>query len=296
MSVAEAKASPKLLIDCTCSVGESPVWDAARNRLWWVDVGSDMLWWTDLELRTPIAIALEISPSFVALTASGGVCLAAGRGWYDLDHETGNLTELVRPGTTPSPDWRMNDGVVDQVGRIWTGTIGLPRSDTSRGALFRLGADGVALMADDLMTQNGLAISPDGTTLYLADSHPSRALIWAYDLEMGTGAISNKRVFHTCTGGRPDGAAMDVEGGYWFALIDGGEIQRIAADGHVTHRISMPVSRPTNICFGGPDMQQLFITSMRAGLSDDVLDGQPMAGSILTCPVPLAGEPVPMAG
>jgi len=281
-----------LLFDARCAVGESPVWDARRNRLWWVDAGQGALWWADMDGSAP----LDPAPSFLALTPSGALCVAAGRGWHGYDPETGAMVELARPDAAPSQDWRMNDGTVDHQGRIWTGSIGLPRGDASFGALYRFDAAGVQMLADDLLTQNGLAVSPDGRTLYLADSHPSRAVIWAFDLDPGSGAISNRRVFHRCTGGRPDGAAMDVEGGYWVALIDGGAILRLDARGEITHRVAVPVSRPTNLCFGGPAMRRCFVTSMRDGLAAADLDRQPLAGGIFSFDAPCAGVPVPRAG
>jgi sugar lactone lactonase YvrE len=291
-------ASPEaeLLFDVRCAVGESPLWDVRRGRLWWVDADKGALWWADLDGSPPEHVSLDPAPSFLALTASGTLCVAAGRGWHCYDHDKRALVELARPASAPSADWRLNDGVVDAGGRIWTGSIGLPRSDKPNGALFRFADDGVHVLADDLLTQNGLAISPGGTTLYLADSHPSRAIIWAHDLDPDTGQIASRRVFHACKGGRPDGAAMDVEGGYWFALIDGGQILRLDADGSVTHRVNVPVSRPTNLCFGGPDMRRCFITSMRAGLGDADLARQPLAGGIFSIEAPIAGVPVPHAG
>lgn len=286
----------ELVHDIRCAVGESPVWDARRHRLWWVDAGQGRLWWDDLDGSPPDCAPVEPAPTFVALTASGTLCIAAGKGWHAYDPETCALAELARPQTSPSADWRLNDGMVDTMGRIWTGSLGLPRGDACFGALYRFDGDGVHMLASDLLTQNGLAVSTDGTTLYLADSHPDRAVIWAYDLHPDTGRIFRRRVFHACEGGRPDGAAMDVEGGYWFALIDGGQILRLDAEGEITHRIPVPVSRPTNVCFGGSHMRTCFVTSMRAGLSDSDLSGQPLAGGIFSFEAPVAGAPVPLAG
>lgn len=286
----------KLWHDAKCTVGESPVWDAARNYLWWVDVGESALWCSDLEGTSQTRVILEHAPSFLAITVSGQICIAAGQSWHAYDTETQTLTEIAQPTTTPTPDWRMNDGVIDAQGRIWTGSIALPRNDQNKGALFRFDAGGVQMVEDDLLTQNGLAISPDGTTLYLADSHPDRAVIWAYDLDPATGDISNKRIFHRSQSGRPDGAAMDVEGGYWFALIDGGQILRLDPQGRVTHSVNVPASRPTNISFAGPDLTHAFVTSMRAGLEDVDLAKQPGAGGVFLFRAPIAGAPVPKAG
>lgn len=291
-----SETAARLSFDVKCTVGESPVWDAARTCLWWVDVGDSALWCSDLEGKRQTRVTLELAPSFVAISVSGRICVAAGQSWHVYDIETQSLTETARPDAAPTPDWRMNDGVVDAQGRIWTGSIALPRNDQNRGALFRSDRDGVHMLEDDLLTQNGLAISPDGTTLYLADSHPTRALIWAYDFDPATGDLSNRRVFHRCQGGRPDGAAMDIEGGYWFALIDGGQVLRLDPQGQVTHSIKIPASRPTNICFAGHDLRQAFVTSMRAGLDDADLETQPGAGGVFSFRAPIAGAPVPKAG
>jgi len=289
-------ADAELLYDVRCAVGESPVWDERRNRLWWVDAGLGALWWADLDGSLPDCMPVDPAPSFVALTVSDMLCIAAGKGWHGYDPGTRHLSELARPSASPSADWRLNDGMVDASGRIWTGSLGLPRDDANLGALYRFDAEGVHMLADDLLTQNGLAMSPDGHTLFLADSHPKRAVIWAHDFATETGQIAHRRVFHTCEGGRPDGAAMDVEGGYWVALIDGGQVLRLDAAGEITHRIAVPVSRPTNICFGGPDLRRCFVTSMRAGLGDGDLEREPLAGAIFSFEAAIAGAPVPHAG
>jgi L-arabinonolactonase len=289
-------SSADLFLDAGCAVGESPLWDARRQCLWWVDAGDGAIWQADLGGTPPRRMRFEPAPSFLALTGRGTLCVAAGRGWIAFDPETGVRAELRCPEDAPSQDWRLNDGVVDAYGRIWTGSIGVPRSDRTFGALYRFDEEGAHMVADDLLTQNGLAVSPDGMTLYLADSHPSRAVIWAYDFELSEGHLSRRRVFHACDGGRPDGAAMDVEGGYWFALIDGGQILRLDRAGRITHRVSVPVSRPTNVCFGGPDMTRCFVTSMRTGLDDAALAQQPEAGGVFSFEAPIAGAPVPEAG
>ena len=283
------------LFDCACAVGESPTWDADTTSLWWVDAAGKALLRGSLRDGSIARYVLPLSPSFIAAITKDAVLFAADRGWYALSLSGESLTLLAEPENGPSEQWRMNDGVVDFQGRIWTGSIGLPRGDQSLGALYRWDADGVHILADDLLTQNGLAISPDGRTLYLADSHPSRAVIWAFDLEPIDGTLSDKRVFHTVQTGRPDGAAIDCEGGYWVALIDAGTVVRLNATGTITHRVTVPVSRPTNVCFGGDGMRQAFVTSMRAGLDDDALERQPDAGTVFTFEAPFPGlaQPVP---
>lgn len=283
------------LFDVDCVVGESPYWDAASSALWWVDAGAMALFCGNAISGAIDRYALSVAPSFIAHVNRDTVLLAAGRGWYELRLGDERLSLLAEPARTPSPDWRMNDGIVDTSGRVWTGSIGLPRGDTSFGALYRWDDDGVHQLVDDLLTQNGLAVSPDGHTLYLADSHPSRARVWSFDLDVSSGDLSHQRIFHICERGRPDGAAIDCQGGYWLACIDASEIVRLSAtDGTVTHRVSLPVSHPTNICFGGPDMRRCFVTSMRAGLDTQALASEQDAGAVFTFQAPFAGLPQPI--
>src|SRR6056297_644257 len=149
-------ADAELLYDVRCAVGESPVWDERRNRLWWVDAGLGALWWADLDGSLPDCMPVDPAPSFVALTVSDMLCIAAGKGWHGYDPGTRHLSELARPSASPSADWRLNDGMVDASGRIWTGSLGLPRDDANLGALYRFDAEGVHMLPDDLLTQNGL--------------------------------------------------------------------------------------------------------------------------------------------
>lgn len=285
------------LFDVECIVGESPYWDTVSSAIWWVDAGAKTLFRGTITTGTIDRYTLNVAPSFIAAVDNKTVLLAADQGWYALQLSNHHLSLLAQPTHSPSAHWRMNDGMVDANGRIWTGSIGLPRGDTSFGALYRWDHNGVHQLVDDLLTQNGLAVSPDGGTLYLADSHPSRALVWAFDLDANSGGLSNRRIFHTCERGRPDGAAMDCKGGYWLALIDAAEIVRLDPDGTITHRVSLPVSRPTNVCFGGHDMRQCFVTSMRAGLNAQALAREPDAGAVFTFAAPFAGipQPIPIA-
>jgi sugar lactone lactonase YvrE len=144
---------------------------------------------------------------------------------------------------------------------------------------------------DGLLIQNGAAFSPDGRTFYLSDSHADRCVIWAFDFDAADGSLSNRRVFHKPRRGRPDGAAVDVEGCYWFAAIDAGCLVRVDPRGRESGAIDLPVSRPTNLTFAGPDLTTLYVTTMRAGLDDAALAAQPLAGALLTLDADVAGLP-----
>ena len=116
----------------------------------------------------------------------------------------------------------------------------------------------------NLLTQNGLAFSPDGRTMYLSDSHPQRRLVWAYDYDPDAGLPSNERIFLDLTGqrGRPDGAAVDVDGCYWSCANDGGVVQRFTPQGKLDREIALPMAKPSMCAFGGPALDLLLVTSI----------------------------------
>jgi sugar lactone lactonase YvrE len=132
---------------------------------------------------------------------------------------------------------------------------------------------------------NGLCVSPDGGTLYFADS--PRQTIHAYDLDQASGALSGRRLFAAVSEGYPDGAAVDCEGCIWSARWGGGQLVRHAPDGSVLETLALPVKHPTCVAFGGPDLRLMLITSAQHGAGED----DPAAGSVLLFESEVAGLP-----
>jgi len=160
---------------------------------------------------------------------------------------------------------RFNDGRVDPRGRYLTGTLDEPKAG-GRAGLYRYDRRGMAQLMDGVMTSNGLAFSPDGRTLYFSDT--PRFVIYCFDYDPDTGAATNRRVFAriepTATDrGRPDGAAMDVEGCYWSSMYEGSRIRRYDPDGKVMADYHVPALNTTMPAFGGADMKTLFVTTAR---------------------------------
>jgi sugar lactone lactonase YvrE len=132
-------------------------------------------------------------------------------------------------------------------------------------------ADGISKpVVSNLIVQNGLAFSPDGRTMYLSDSHPSRQLIWAFDYDQDSGVPSRQRVFVDMNQypGRPDGAAMDSEGCYWICGNDEGKLHRFTPEGKLDRTIDVPMRKPSMLAFGGKDLDTLLVTSIAAGKKD----------------------------
>jgi sugar lactone lactonase YvrE len=149
------------------------------------------------------------------------------------------------------------------------------------GGLYRYDSEGVlsAPIVRDLITQNGLAWSPDGTTMYLSDSHPLRRLVWAFDFDIDSGEPRNRRVFADLNRftGRPDGAAIDADGCYWTCANDAGVLLRFTPEGVLDRTLELPVSKPSMCTFGGRDLDTLFITSIRPATNANKLDGHLLA-------------------
>lgn len=268
-------------------VGESPVWDEASGRLWWVDVRAPALHRTD-----PAGGATETWPlpepvGSLGLCRSGAVLLALRSGIRRLDPRDGAL-DLVAAPEPDQPGNRLNDGKVSPEGRFLVGSMDDRPEKHPTGALWRLdpGASACVRLADGLVVSNGLAWSPDGRTLWHSDSRRSAVWTWAYD--PATGAISGRRLIAEPgeAVGRPDGAVVDAEGGYWSAGVSAGRLNRWLPDGTLDRVVELPVRAPTMPCFGGPGLRTLFVTSL-AGPAAGPLDGR-----LLTLDVGLAGAPL----
>ncbi len=267
-------------------VGESPLWDGARNVLWWVDISGRAVRCRDFASGVVSSLKTPFIPGALALDEDAHVNVTGDMRLYRIT-ECGSFEAIAEAPEAPS-SMRMNDGTVDRAGRFWVGTVPLTPTPVPVGSLYRFASDGVSEAVAGFRTQNGTAISPDGTTFYVADSHPDLRVIWAYDFDVEAGRLENRRVFHHVSRGRPDGAAVDADGCYWFAAIDAGLIIRLDPLGREMEAIPLPVSRPTNLAFCGADLSALVVTTMAAGT-----EGEPLAGSLLTLQSGARGWPQP---
>ena len=275
------------------TLGECPLWNDRDRHFWWTDVHEQRLLKLD---PSTLAVSVTATPerlcSFAFLAGRDAHILAAfetGLAFYEP--RTGSIDWITRPEHGPT-GLRFNDGRVDRQGRFWIGTMVEERDRVPAGsaALYCLTHDlTLTLHAENVTISNGLCTSPDGTTLYFADS-PGR-IIHAFDLEAATGTLARKRVFAAVTQGVPDGAAVDCEGHVWSARWGAGKLVRHAPDGRAVDEIELPVSQPTCVAFGGDDMKLLFVTSAREGMDQAALDAEPLAGAVLIYESPVAGLP-----
>ena len=258
-----------------CQVGESPLWSVAEQALYWVDIEGRRLHRFDFKSGAEQAWTTAERIACIALHAGGGLVAGMDTGIFHLQLSSAAQATAVRlyAAQFPRPGMRFNDGRCDRQGRFWVSSMVLDMAlAASDGALYCCNEEGLSQpLVTGLVTGNGLGFSPDGATMYLSDSHPTVRKIWAFDLD-ATGVPSQRRLFVDMQNhaGRPDGAAVDAEGGYWICGNDGGQVHRFLPDGRLERSIRVPVSKPSMCAFGGPGMDQLFITSIKPG--------QPVAG------------------
>ena len=268
-------------------LGEGPVWDARSGRLAWVDITANRLHLTDTATGATDTIELPLAVGAVAPRAAGGFVAALQDGfWVVGEGPALRITALpeARPGL------RFNDGKCDPAGRFWAGTMAYDQGPGA-GALYRLDHDGSAtLVLDGVTVSNGLAWSRDGGTLYYIDTPTQR--VDAFSYSPLTGAIGDRRpeIRIPPEAGAPDGMTIDEEGGLWIALWGGGAVHRYV-DGRLDRVIHVPVSQPTSCSFGGPGLDELYVTSAWEGLSSRERRAQPLAGALFRVRPGVRGMP-----
>ena len=286
-------------------LGESPFWHPQEQMLYWVDIPGKQLLRAGHQTGDVQAWPMPSEPGCMAPAARGGLVIALRHGVFRAAHWGG---ELVRIATLPydSSVVRANDGKCDALGRFWVGTIDEPKA--SRAAELysidcRAGQAVVQRQAGDALTANGLAWSPDGRTLYWADT--PQHLVHAWDFDLAANRLSDHRTqlqfaskpagWTFADGsyqGRPDGAAVDALGNYWVAMFEGRRVCQVAPDGHLLQTLDTPAQCPTMPCFGGEDLKTLYVTSARHGRGAPELAQFPNSGAVFFTRVQTPGLPV----
>lgn len=275
-------------------LGEGPVWHPLEQVLYWVDIFQGRFHRFDPRSGDHQVKDLGLVITAMALRASGGFVLATGKGFAFYDPALGRLEFLGDPDADETGDTRFNDGKTDRQGRFWAGKMGSHPTNS----LFCLLPDrSIRRMESGVNISNGLGWSPDNRTFYFTDS-PAR-VIYAYDFDPLSGSIANRRVFASIPDapreGFPDGLAIDEEGYIWSARWGGWKVVRYAPDGSIEREIAMPVEFPTSCAFGGPELDELYITSAYVEIRDlaDRRAMQPQAGDVFRLKTHVRGLPEP---
>lgn len=271
-------------------LGETPLWCERTQSLLWLDIDSGRLQRFHpvsgrhdvfgFEQRYVGSLALTHDPAIVLL----GIDL----GLYYFNLGSGELRLLCQVEDS-TLDNRLNDGRCDGIGRFWVGTMD-NQLHRANGAFYRIDPHGaVHRQFGDVIVSNTIALSPAQDRLYFSDTR--RFMTWVFDLDLAAGALSHRRIFfdHAVTRDRPDGACTDSQGYLWNAIFAAGRVVRFAPDGQVDRVIELPVTNPTCVCLGGPQLRTLYITTARKFLDREQLRRQPLAGAVLAVEVDVPG-------
>jgi sugar lactone lactonase YvrE len=271
-------------------LGEGPIWDAAANRLIFVDCNRGSIHCFDpihdqvstIEVGKTIGVAIPRSRGgFVASTADGLLAVSDERA----------DTSLLVPIESDLPKNRMNDGKCDSRGRLWSGTFST-LFERGAGSLYRIDPDlSLSRAVDRIRVSNGIAWSPDERLLYFNDTLSGGIDVFNYDID--TGSVSHRRrlVEIDRAAGLPDGMAVDAQGCIWVALFLRGQVRRYSPKGALIGVISLPVARVTSCNFGGSDLGDLYITTADLNLHDDGRPHEPEAGFLFRCRPGVKGMP-----
>jgi sugar lactone lactonase YvrE len=286
--VVRTLAEAELFVDARAQLGEGPVWDARSGRLIWVDIEGEALHSTHPESGETTTLPMPMPIGIAVPRQSGGFVAALEDGFYAIDTDGG--TELIAEIDNRPRGLRFNDGACDPAGRFIAGTMAYDFKPGA-GSLYRLETDlSVSRLIDSVTISNGLGWSPDGGTMYYVDTPTKR--IDAFDYDVDSGAISRRRPFVEIDGeGRGDGLCVDVDGAVWVALWPGWSVRRYLADGTLDAILPLPVAEVSSCVFGGPSLDELFITTAWSTLSDEQRAAQPLAGSLFRASVGTRGIP-----
>lgn len=274
--------------------GECPVWHAVESALYWVDIPGFMVHRLHPASGKYSSWKMPTEPSAIAVDVDNNLVVATRAGFVYLNTSSGEMEDIA-PAPYDTKVMRFNDGRVDPAGRFWVGTLYEPR-DQAKAEMHVLEAGKLREAWRGGMTNsNGLAWTPDGKTMFHADTTTHRVDVYDYDVASGTAANRRNLVTFEINktsgtyGGRPDGAAMDSEGNYWVAMYEGGRILKLSPTGELLQQIELPLRCPTAVAFGGPDLRTLYVTSASEGRSKEELAQYPHSGKVLAFPVDVAG-------
>ena len=287
MAVASVAIGPRAVL------GESPLWDSRTGELYWIDIESHLVHRWQASTGSLSMHPLPGRPGFVALTDAEGTLLIGVESRVGfLDWATGGLTWRLRLPLR-GPQTRLNDGKVDPQGSLWVGSMHVPASDSVfMGSLFRVGLDWeVTEVLSGVGVANGIAFSPSSAHMYFADSALRR--VWCVPESRNHRDFRDEAPYvdfdDLALPGRPDGACVDAEGCYWLACVYGSAVICIGPAGTLERVIEVPVSRPTSVAFGGPNLETLFVTTIGGGGHYPRIAAETESGRVLAMSVGARG-------
>ncbi len=271
----------ELICQCQNGLGESPIWVEEENCLYWSDHFGPTINRLNLSNNELKVWEMPEQVGSFGFRENGGLVAGVNSGFCTIDLENGDFNQVIDP-EADKPNNRFNDGKIDRRGRYWCGSMDTELSNET-AHLYKLNPDFTCQkVAKDFsfICSNGIAFDPEDKRMYFGDTQ--RKMVYIFDFDIEEGRIWNQREFFSTKDwpGLVDGATVDTEGYYWFALVQGGKILRVDPKGRLDKEIDLPIPSPTCVTFGGKDYETLYVTTAKAFLSDALLEKYPQSGDL----------------
>ena len=269
------------VVEIRSELGEGPIWSEDEQALYWLDCVKPAVYRYDPGTgeNRRLDLPLDSTIGTIAFRRRGGYVMALESGIKVLEADGKTVRLLCHPEKGRDEN-RYNDGKPDRHGRFFVGSLNKADRDRT-GALYRINVDGSCHELDGpFVCSNGMDWSLDDRTFYFVDTGSRN--IFAYDYDPATGEIEHRRVLATIAAdeGAPDGLCIDTEGFLWVAHWNGWRISRFDPEGRRERQVRMPVPNPTSLCFGGTNLDRLYVTSAASELDRAALEAAPLSGSL----------------
>lgn len=283
----------RLLVDSNQGLqfAESPRWH--QGRFWFLDIHGSAIRAVDLNGELETVADLPFKPNGFGIRRDGSLIFADALQRKVCRWHQGELVVLTDLGS--STVFCLSDGILDSQERLYIGDIGYNFFDPANQAVHTcvivcVQPDGSShVAARDLSFPNGMAISPDGRTLIVAECMGGR--LTAYDVHPG-GTLHNRRVFAELpVGTRPDGIALDAEGAVWLANPEGEfGVLRVREGGEVLERVALD-THAYAVALGGPERRHLLVCTSDTHNPAQIAVNPSATLRVVEVDVPGAGRP-----
>ncbi len=268
-----------LVLDCKNQHGEGIFWNPSDGRVWWTDIEGRAIWSFDPARNESKSYSTNDRVCCFAPREDGGFIVAFDDRISLLDLQSGK-EDKIHDYQPDNPETRLNDGRTDRQGRLIVGGMN-EKSGTADALVLQVDRNlSVSSLFGDVSCANSTCFSPDGGTMYFADT-PDQEIV-AYSYDTANGRVTDRRTFCSFANepGLPDGSCVDADGGVWNAEWEGRRVVRVAPDGTIDRIVEVPVWKPTCCAFGGPGLDTLYITTSRLLSDEEALAREPNSGGL----------------